>query len=949
MRASHARRLVSFLVVSAIVVTAGPAFALPEDPDEQKAGGAGPTPLEQAREESAVTDRPRTSYALPAGVLRLSRSELLATAHMDLELSLTLERDVAAGTLEVTLPRQWIGRSGVSGLAYARVPSSGRASSDRAAARRSDRVVRLEFDGGRTGDAASFELKDNGIPGGTYRLPYRWRDDAGNSAAGTVTVIFYNPVREEAAGDEEQPGWDVFIREVNATNDISTESETFMTVVPGNSQRFVVGANGGGGYNAWITNDGGGSFTRAPMSSSIDAPGEAPPETGVDLCCDPMSAADAAGNIWYGGLSQRVDSARPSRIIVARSAPGTSTLLTTVGLPERTNAGTQDKPMMTIDNSPSSPAFGRIYVVWGEPTGKLVLSVCDTRPGGVLNAANCDNADNWTTPVDVTPTGSFIYADVATGPGGKVYIVWWDYSAANAIRGDVCDPASQNCAAASGWGLPQQTIASLDFTGSTPIPFACPILAQPGGRASTSPQVDVDRSGGPNNNRVYVTWSDLRTGSGTTKCGGSTVPAATHLAWDNFVASAVNALPGSAAPSPTVATRLLTDGEGGGQANSDDWFAWLAVDQSNGQAWADFYSTRDDSTRKTTNFYVRSVTPSGGSHTLGTLRKVSTAASDYSANPCCGFGNDYGDYTGIDATDAIALPTWSDRRAPPSDGEAFIDVVPAPLALNGQTFDDSAAAGGDGDGVLERGESFRLTAGLRNTGLATATGVSATLVAGAGSGLTITQASSAYPNVASSATQSNTTAFAGALTAGAPCGAPAAMFLPVITATEPVVVRVTVPTLCPPVVSPPAPPPPAPPPVAPPPVAPPPLPAPNTLVFALTGSTTQEPLTKNVGLKATLSCPLESCTVSVTGTLTIPSTKKGAKAKKYSLKGSTAKLTAGKKATVVIKLSKKLSSLVSSRLRRTLTRTKVSALVTAKAVDALGLANTKNLTIKVNR
>ena len=73
-----------------------------------------------------------------------------------------------------------------------------------------------------------------------------------------------------------------------------------------------------------------------------------------------------------------------------------------------------------------------------------------------------------------------------------------------------------------------------------------------------------------------VTWSDLRTGSGTTKCNDPPSepgepfrsPAATHLTWDNFVASAAGALPGSANPSPTVATRLLTDGEGGGQALS---------------------------------------------------------------------------------------------------------------------------------------------------------------------------------------------------------------------------------------------------------------------------------------------------------------------------------------------------------------------------------------------
>ena len=96
----------------------------------------------------------------------------------------------------------------------------------------------------------------------------------------------------------------------------------------------------------------------------------------------------------------------------------------------------------------------------------------------------------------MTPaTGSYIYADVAASPDGTVNVVWWDYSATNAIRGDTCGPAANCARGRPSWGTPQ-TIATLDATGGTPIPFACPIVAQPGGRASTSPQIDVDRSGG---------------------------------------------------------------------------------------------------------------------------------------------------------------------------------------------------------------------------------------------------------------------------------------------------------------------------------------------------------------------------------------------------------------------------------------------------------------------
>ena len=798
-RRSPAGRGLGALVLGLTMVFAGAAAgALPDSPSLERGN---PTALEQAREESAVADRPRTRFQLPAGDLRLSASELLAAGARKLEVSVTLDRRVAEGALELTLPRRWVSRSGVSDLAYAKVPASGRSPKGGARVRNRDGVVRFDFADAKAGDTASFELSDVGIPAGTYELPYRWRESGGRLARGSATVVFYAPVRES---EESTPGWERLANpgfDINATNDSSTESETFLTVVPGDKRRFVVGANGGGGYNAWITNDGGQTFTKAPMPTSTDAPGEPGPETS-SLCCDPTSAADAAGNVWYGGLSRANGVGNPSRIVINRFAPGATTFQAqSVGLPQRTSS-TQDKPMMTIDNAPSSPTFGRLYVVWNEPaTGggiNIVISQCETRPGGVLNAANCDNADNWTAPVSVTPAaGSYIYADVAVGPDGKVYVTWWDYSSANAIRGDVCSPPAQNCAtegAGTGWATPQ-TIATLDATSGTPIPFSCPILAQPGGRASTSPQVDVDRSGGTNNGRVYVTWSDLRTDSGTTKCDRNTPPVASHLTWDNFVASApAGALPGSASPSPAVGTRLLRDGEDGGQSNSDDWFAWLAVDQTTGQAWADFYSTREDPARRTTHFYVRTVTPAAGAtHALGALNQVSGAPSDYSAEPCCNFGNQYGDYTGLDATQGIALPVWSDKRGG-LDGEAYTyGESLASLGGDTQTVDDSAAAGGDGDGFVEPGESFRLTQRLRNEAQAPATGVNATLTVSQPD-LTLTQANSAYPDIAVGASQPNSTPYAGALAPGAQCGVPVPMTITATTAQGRDSVPISVPT-----------------------------------------------------------------------------------------------------------------------------------------------------------
>jgi hypothetical protein len=347
--------------------------------------------------------------------------------------------------------------------------------------------------------------------------------------------------------------------------------------------------------------------------------------------------------------------------VVNRIAAGTMAFRTqSAGLPARTN--NQDKPMLTIDNTASSPTFGRLYAVWNERVSgggiNVVISYCDTTPPA--GAPSCDSGDNWSMPVSVTPTsGSYIYADAAVGTDGRVFVTWWDYSNANAIRGSVCTPpsppppptAGQPC---SPWSAPQN-VAVLDNTGASPIPFECPILAQPGGRVAPTPGVDVDHSPG-SNGRVYVTWGDL-TGSGSTRCDAP--PSSMQKTWDSYVASA----PSNALPSGP-GTRLLTDAELAGQPNSDEWFQWLAVDQTTGTAWVDFYSTRDDATRRKMHVYARSVTPdtpTGTSMTLGTLTRVSSLPSDYSGAPCCNFGNDYGDYTGIDATGGIAYPVWSDK------------------------------------------------------------------------------------------------------------------------------------------------------------------------------------------------------------------------------------------------------------------------------------------------
>jgi subtilisin-like proprotein convertase family protein len=105
----------------------------------------------------------------------------------------------------------------------------------------------------------------------------------------------------------------------------------------------------------------------------------------------------------------------------------------------------------------------------------------------------------------------------------------------------------------------------------------------------------------------------------------------------------------------------------------------------------------------------------------------------------------------------------------------------SPVLAEGAATVDDTVDGQNGDGYLEPGESFALHQRVRNTGTEVATGVSGTL---SGSGaLSVTQPSSAYPDITADSEQENTTPFEGTLGSAAACGVDATGLLDV-TSTE---------------------------------------------------------------------------------------------------------------------------------------------------------------------
>ena len=121
------------------------------------------------------------------------------------------------------------------------------------------------------------------------------------------------------------------------------------------------------------------------------------------------------------------------------------------------------------------------------------------------------------------------------------------------------------------------------------------------------------------------------------------------------------------------------------------------------------------------------------------------------------------------------------------------EQVSSPVLVQGGMTVDDALDGQNGDGALEPGESFELRQGVRNTGTDVATGVSGTLTGG--SGLNVTQASSAYSDITADSEEENATPYEAMLSASATCGVDTTGILNVTSAeggTQPV--PVTIPT-----------------------------------------------------------------------------------------------------------------------------------------------------------
>jgi hypothetical protein len=263
----------------------------------------------------------------------------------------------------------------------------------------------------------------------------------------------------------------------DAQHETEVEPDSF-TVGPTTVATFQVGRRFDGAATnvGWAVTTNDGASWRSGLLPALTTASRPP---GPNMrASDPVVAYDAAHATWL--ISTLALEGPTTRLAINRSADGSTWSPASTALAERAEQGIAfDKNWLACDNTPSSPFYGRCYLVYTHSAGRDMLAVSWSNDGGI----------SWSAPVDVgARPGVGIFP--AIRPTGEVVVVYLLESGQFAIT------ASRSADGGATWGAPVR-IATIDGR--------CAVRDF---RAFSLPSADADRTG-----RVWAAWHDCESPS----------------------------------------------------------------------------------------------------------------------------------------------------------------------------------------------------------------------------------------------------------------------------------------------------------------------------------------------------------------------------------------------------------------------------------------------------
>ena len=397
----------------------------------------------------------------------------------------------------------------------------------------------------------------------------------------------------------------------------TTQSEMSIDVHPTNPNILFGGANttnwpvstlyGTGCY--WTTNGG-------LNWSGFDNP---PPSMGSNSG-DPANVIGTNGYFYIGYITD------PGGQGIARSTDMGGTWTTYTVAP---NPGSlADKNHLMVDKQVGSPYENRLYDVWTDFGG--------INDNDAVIKYSTNFGQNWSAATNLSASlnpGSHAQGvNVQTGPNGEVYVAFAIYD--NWPTGEDAIGFAKSTDGGVTW-TKSRIYGALTPNGN--FNFGIRGNIKPTSiRVASFPSMAVDRSGGPNNGYIYITWPQR-----------GVTPAGT----DPDIVMIRSTDGGSTWSSPV---RVNDDALNNGK---DQYFPWCTVDQSTGNLFIVFYDNRE-TTNDSSGVYM-AVSYNGGI----SFTNFRVSDQNFRPKPIAGLAGGYqGDYIGIAAANNKAYPFWTDDR-----------------------------------------------------------------------------------------------------------------------------------------------------------------------------------------------------------------------------------------------------------------------------------------------
>ena len=483
---------------------------------------------------------------------------------------------------------------------------------------------------------------------------------------------------------------DAFASTVGGPADVLQQNEPSIAVHPANASLLAVGMNDtrtvGVSDDSWqglaVSANGGATYTESLIPGypgDTSAAGLASPIRGNAAASDPWLGFDNFGNLYYAFIAfQRTPPGKPANttanaLAVAKysvnAAGGTVSYVKTVVL-ERGTVGLgqqEDKEALAVDNGPSSPFNGNVYVCWARFTGgQNHLTV----------VSSSDHGETWSTSRFVGPQrnlNSMQGCNLAVEPDGDVYVGYrtFDNNSTNSNPNDSAIFVARSADGGATFSAPVRVATFLDYRqNATRTP--------PAFRTFSDVSMAADANG------VYIGWQGRNGAAGSdvfvsrSKTDGAS--------WETPVVANDNVPGHQLMPSLAAAGGML----------SVIWYdsrsepAFTAAGPVTGQCPAGA-TTQADCTGMDV-FYDQASTTAAGALAFGT----DLAVTDDSFNP-----NTYGsikaitpfigDYVGLAATATAAYAVWTDNRDvnPTLNAQEDEDATTDPPALINQRSRDA--------------------------------------------------------------------------------------------------------------------------------------------------------------------------------------------------------------------------------------------------------------------